>query len=348
MTQRKRGKMMKRIISVILVALTIAVVIAGCITNNNNQTGSTTTTGTTTTAKPDGTTTTQAPVTTEKTDEPIEKPTASEAMAAYLKNLLRKNSGKEIADIIGKLDTSPYFGDLSTEMEISPYPEGYAPFIRGFEYGTEFPEYVKSGTIYYIFGDMPFAVTISELKDDSDKAAFAEFLSEKSTFNIDAEKPTTMKATGCEGNYAFIVLCTDELKTDIDPEREETVVSIMKKLRTAAGLSMGVQKESTSDERSKYWFGIEKNAALLETDGAVCEPMIGGGFSFVMVKVKDERDAKTIAAEMEKGLDPGKWICMRAENVSVKACGKYVVGVMGKTEECEKIIAAFENIMNAN
>ena len=32
MTQRKRGKMMKRIISVILVALTIAVVIAGCIT----------------------------------------------------------------------------------------------------------------------------------------------------------------------------------------------------------------------------------------------------------------------------------------------------------------------------
>ena len=51
---------------------------------------------------------------------------------------------------------------------------------------------------------------------------------------------------------------------------------------------------------------------------------------------------------MEKGLDPGKWICMRAENVSVKACGKYVVGVMGKTEECEKIIAAFENIMNAN
>ena len=25
----------------------------------------------------------------------------------------------------------------------------------------------------------------------------------------------------------------------------------------------------------------------------------------------------------------------------------HVVGVMGKTEECEKIIAAFENIMNA-
>lgn len=341
---------MKKIFALILAILTISVVIAGCASNKNNQTTNTTTTENTSTTKNQMTTAGKesSSSTTGKSDEPVEKPTSAEALSAYIKALLKENSGKEIADIIGKLDTSPYFGDLSTEMEISPYPEGYAPFIRGFEYGTEFPEYVKSGAIYYIFGDMPFAVTIFELKDDSDKAAFAEFLSEKSTFNIDAEKPTTMKAVGCEGNYAFIVLCTDELKTDIDPEREETAISIMKKLRTAAGLSMGVQKESTSDERSKYWFGIEKNAALLETDGAVCEPMIGGGFSLVMVKVKDERDAKTIAAEMEKGLDPGKWICMRAENVSVKACGKYVVGVMSKTEECEKIIAAFENIMNAN
>lgn len=336
--------MMKRIISVILVALTIAVVIAGCITNNNNQAGSTTTTGTTTTAKPDGTTTTQAPVTTEKTDEPIGKPTASEAMAAYLKNLLRKNSGKNLTEIMGRLDEHPCFDSLETDISVQPYPEDRSPYIYGFEYGTEFPEYVKSGSLFCLSGDVPFAATVFELKEGDDREAFLAFLEEKSALDFGGEKPATMKAIGCEGNYAFIVLCTDELKTDIEPEREETVVSIMKKLRTAAGLSMGVRKESTSDERSKYWFGIEKNAALLETDGAVCEPMIGGGFSLVMVKVKDERDAKTIAAEMEKGLDPGKWICMRAENVSVKACGKYVVGVMGKTEKCENITSIFESL----
>lgn len=341
---------MKKIFALILAILTVSVVIAGCVSNRNDRTTGTTTTENTSTTRNQTTTggKESSSSTTVKPDEPVEKPTSAEALSAYIKALLKENSGKEVADIIGKLDASPCFGDLSTEMEISPYPEGYAPFIRGFEYGTEFPEYVKSGTIYYILSDMPFAVTIFELKGDSDKEAFAEFLSEKSTFDIDAEKPTTMKAVGYEGNYAFIVLCTEELKTDIDSEREETAISIMKKLRTAAGLSMGVQKESTSDERSKYWFGIEKNAALLETDGAVCEPMMGGGFSLVMVKVKDERDAKTIADEMEKGLDPGKWICMRADSVSVKACGKYVVGIMASKENCEKIIAEFENIMSEN
>ena len=144
---------MKKIFALILAILTISVVIAGCASNKNNQTTNTTTTENTSTTKNQMTTDGKesSSSTTGKPDEPVEKPTSAEALSAYIKALLKENSGKEIADIIGKLDTSPYFGDLSTEMEISPYPEGYAPFIRGFEYGTEFPEYVKSGAIYYIF-----------------------------------------------------------------------------------------------------------------------------------------------------------------------------------------------------
>lgn len=344
MTQRKRGKMMKRIIYVILVALTIAVVIAGCITNNNNQAGNTTTTGTTTTTKPDGTTTTQAPVTTEKTDEPIEKPTASEAMAAYLKNLLRKNSGKNLTEIMGRLDEHPCFDSIETNIRVEPYPEDRSPYIYGFEYGTEFPEYVKSGSLFCLSGDVPFAATVFELKEGADREAFLAFLEEKSALDFGGEKPATMKAIGSEGNYAFIILCTEDLKTDINPDTEQTLVGIMKKVRTGAELSMGVTRMDVTSERAPYYFGIEENVDLLEKEGVICEPMIGWGFSLVMVEVKDEKDAQKVAKEMESGLNPRKWICVSAGYVSVKTCGKYVLGVMSSQEQCENITSIFESI----
>lgn len=337
---------MKRIISVILVALTIAAVIAGCVTNNNNQTGSTTTTGnTTTTTKPNGTTSTQAPATTtERSDEPVEKPTASEAMATYLKNLLRENSGKNLTEIMGRLDEHPCFDSLETDISVQPYPEGYSPYIYGFDFGTEFPEYVKSGSLFCISGDIPFVATVFELKEDADREAFLAFLEEKSVLDFGAEKPATMKAIGSEGNYTFIILCTEDLKTDIDPDAEQTLVGLMKRIRTGAELSMGVTKMDVTSERAQYFFGIKDNVDLLEKEGVICEPAVGFGFSLVMVEVKDEKDAQKVAKEMESGLNPGKWICVRAEYVSVKTCGKYVLGVMASQKECENITSIFESL----
>lgn len=336
---------MKRIMSVILVALTIAVVIAGCITNNNNQTESTTTTGTATTTKPDGTTTTQAHVTTEKPDEPIEKPTASEAMAAYLKTLLRENSGKNLTEIMGRLDEHPCFDSLGTDISVQRYPEGYSPYIYGFAYGTEFPEYVNSGSLFCLSGGTPFVANVFELKDGADLDAFQAFLEKESNLNIDdAEKPATMKAIGSEGNYAFIILCTEDLKTDINPDTEQTLVGIMKKVRTGAGLSMGVTRMDVTSERAPYYFGIEENVDLLEKEGVICEPAVGFGFSLVMVEVKDEKDAQKVAKEMQSGLNPRKWICVSAGYVSVKTCGKYVLGVMSSQEKCENITSVFESL----
>ena len=341
---------MKKIFALILAILTVSVVIAGCVSNRNDQTTGTTTTENTSTTKNQTTTGGKESTssTTVKPDEPVEKPTASDAMAAYLKNLLRENSGKNLTEIMGRLDEHPCFDSLETDISVQSYPEGYSPYIYGFDFGTEFPEYVKSGSLFCVLGDAPFATTIFELKDDADKDAFLAFLEEKSVLDFGGEKPATMKAVGYEGNYAFIVLSTEELKTDIDPEREETAISIMKKLRTGVELCMGVTRMDVTSERAPYFFGIEKNVNLLETDGAVCEPVMGFGFSLVMVKVKDENDAQKVAKEMESGLNPGKWICVRAGYSSVRTCGKYVLGVMSSKEECEKIIAEFENIMSEN
>lgn len=331
MIHPKRGKNDEKIIAFVLITLTIAVVIAGCVSGNDKL----------------NTTTTQAPATTtEKPDVTVEKPTASEAMAAYLKTLLRENSGKNLTEIMGRLDEHPCFDSLETDISVQRYPKGYSPYIYGFTYGTEFPEYVNSGSLFCLSGGTPFVANVFELKDGADLDAFQAFLEKESNLNIDdAEKPATMKAIGSEGNYAFIILCTEDLKTDVDPDAEQTLVGIMKKVRTGAELSMGVTRMDVTSERAPYYFGIEENVDLLEKEGVICEPMvlIGGGFSLVMVEVKDEKDAQKVAKEMESGLNPGKWVCVRAEYVSVKACGKYVLGVMSSREECENIMSVFES-----
>ena len=327
---------MKRIIAFVLITLTIAVVIAGCVSGNNKP-STTTTTGTTTTGTAPGTTTA-------KPDVPVEKPTASEAMAAYLKTLLRENSGKNLTEIMGRLDEHPCFDSLETDISVQRYPKGYSPYIYGFTYGTEFPEYVNSGSLFCLSGGTPFVANVFELKGGADLDAFQAFLEKESNLNIDdAEKPATMKTVGSEGNYAFIILCTEDLKTDIDPDAEQTLVGLMKKVRTGAELSMGVTRMDVTSERAPYFFGIEENVDLLEKEGVICEPAVGFGFSLVMVEVKDEKDAQRVAKEMESGLNPGKWVCVRAEYVSVKTCGKYVLGVMSSQEECENITSVFES-----
>lgn len=330
---------MKKGIAFILAVLMVSVIFTGCVSKENGQTEEDTT-------NRNPSTTTTSPAETEKPSEPEEKKTAAETIAAYLRKLLKENPDKELPEILRMLDMLPCFDDLETEMDVSPYPQGYAPYIYGFEYGTEFPEYVQYGMIYNVLG-VPFGATVFELKEGTDKESFIAFLKEKSSLDIGAEKPATQCEIGLEEKYAFIIFCNEELKTDFTQDREESIVGMMKKLRLAADLSMGVTKMDVTSERALYFFGIEKNTGLLEKDGAVCEPMVGGGFSLVMVKVKDEKDAQKVADEMKSGLNPGKWICMRAETVRVEISGKYVMGIMAKSAECDRIATTFHDLLKA-
>ena len=47
---------------------------------------------------------------------------------------------------------------------------------------------------------------------------------------------------------------------------------------------------------------------------------------------------------MATGLDPMKWICMGAESVKVETNGRYVLGVMGKADECNRTTGIFKNL----
>ena len=141
------------------------------------------------------------------------------------------------------------------------------------------------------------------------------------------------------------MICKENLKDSYDPDAPESVKSILKRLRMDAGLySTVVMAFEMSGERSFYFSGIKNNVSLVENDAAACEYAIGGGFSIVLVKVKDAKDVRTSADEMATGLDPMKWICMGAESVKVETNGRYVLGVMGKADECNRTTGIFKNL----
>ena len=70
-----------------------------------------------------------------------------------------------------------------------------------------------------------------------------------------------------------------------------------------------------------------------------------GAFSVVIVKVKNSGDVEKVRSEMEKGLDPGKEICMIADAVCAVAKGDYIIGVIGTEDDCKTIPEIFANIV---
>lgn len=340
---------MKRIIAFVLTALTIAVVIAGCVSGGkNNRTDGTTTTEPAATTTAPGTTTsgekqtTTAPGTTEEPEKPVEKPTASRELAEFLKKTIAENKGGSLLGTANRFLLNYRLDNVEADVSIVGYPENKKPYMPGFVYGTEFPEFVSAASMNTLT-DESFICDVFELKSAADTESFCDFLKKNNSYS-EGEAEGKEIEIGNEDNFAFIIICNGDLGSDADPDAEDDAVKMMKKLRLKAGLSMSVSRQDTSSDRASYYFGISDAASLVERDGAVCEPMIGGGFSLVMVKVKDKKDAKTVAAEMESGLNLGKWICMHASSKATSYGGEYVVGIMGSGEECERIIAAFNSL----
>ena len=86
-------------------------------------------------------------------------------------------------------------------------------------------------------------------------------------------------------------------------------------------------------------------------EGALCDPGAahdphggGGGGAGQGWAPKDAADAETVANEMQKNADPGKWICVRAEAVQIGVSGDIIVMVMTSEEEATALITAFTEL----
>ncbi|MBQ8360089.1 MAG: hypothetical protein IJ030_00695 [Oscillospiraceae bacterium] len=106
------------------------------------------------------------------------------------------------------------------------------------------------------------------------------------------------------------------------------------------GVAISVDVKDTSEENLwtlKNYTGLDSAEKL--TDVAVYEPMTGSqAFSLVLARVTDAANAETVAREMKEKINPGKWICVQADQVMAAGYGDTVMFIMldsqlGKTAQ---------------
>lgn len=329
---------MKKAIALILVVMTLAAALAACDTQNPDTPDASDTTTPSATSPTTPSTTPSDTTAPEK--DPTEGKTAAEVLAGYFAETIKKNPDAAMNKLANIFAMHPYLDALTLDMDVQSFSNDRQPYIFGFAYGTEFPAFDSVSTIYSLTGT-PYVSCIFKLKDTADAGAFVSFLRENADPDSLGEQPTTQLETAVEGSYVFIVMCTD-IKIDLTTPQPETAVSIMKRLRVEADIDMGITVVETDSESASYYTGLDKTVPLVEKSAAVCEPSMGGGFSVVIVKVKDAKDVKAVAEDMH--LNPEKWICMRAESVKVTYGGQYVLGVIASEAECTRIAGIFEGL----
>lgn len=326
-----------KIISLILALATIASLLCAC-----RKDGTTT---------PSDTTGTPAATTPEESTAPAD-PNAPDTALSVPDELFRRfrlvleaDPDASLKKLANTLAFHPYLNGLELDIYTEKRPTAYEPFFMGFKSGFKLPEYTFSSSITDSVSGT-FVCNIFELADGADPQAFADTLLENADIaSLGENAAGAVCKTGTAGKYVLFVICQENLKDTYDPNAPESVKSVLKRLRMDAGLySTIVMAFEMSGERSFYFSGIKNNVSLVENDAAACEYAMGGGFSIVLVKVKDAKDVKTVADEMATGLDPMKWICMGAETVKVETNGCYVLGVMGKADECNQITGIFKNL----
>lgn len=94
----------------------------------------------------------------------------------------------------------------------------------------------------------------------------------------------------------------------------------------------------TDNDTVTYMTGLEKADKLSQV--SVSEPLTGSqAYSFVMVRVKDAKDAKEVAEAMKAGINPRKWVCVEADDIAVAGYNDVVMFVMLSSEYKDEITA---------
>jgi len=104
----------------------------------------------------------------------------------------------------------------------------------------------------------------------------------------------------------------------------------------------------TNKDAVKYNTGLEDVSKVKEI--VVSEAMMSSqAYSLALVRVKDAADAKSVAEAMLEGIDPAKWICVRADDLKIVTYHDVVMLIMMGSQLSEKvtsdqIVDAFKGI----
>ena len=83
----------------------------------------------------------------------------------------------------------------------------------------------------------------------------------------------------------------------------------------------------TDDYRLTYYTGLTDGSVL--TAAVASEPMISSqAYSLVVARVADGQDAKRVAEDMLAGVNPAKWVCVSADDMTAAVSGDIVMLIM--------------------
>ena len=116
-----------------------------------------------------------------------------------------------------------------------------------------------------------------------------------------------------------------ELSGMVDKIYEAYPVELMMMTTSAVDLS--------DESWCTYNTGLTAEQAALVDAGVLSESMTGSqAYSLVLLRVKDEADAQTIADAMLENIQMNKWVCVMAYKARVVTFGDKVLFVMSNSE----------------
>ena len=156
------------------------------------------------------------------------------------------------------------------------------------------------------------------------------------------EKETETKETLSESESA----ATDENVLQLDAELSE----LLDKMYAINGPDFDVETD-TVDFDDEYavssYTGLTMDDVKKLDAAIVSEPMMGSqAYSLVLVRLKDKADAADIAQKMADGINPRKWVCVEADELTVVSKDNIIMLFMADHElySMDDAVAAFTEV----
>ena len=158
------------------------------------------------------------------------------------------------------------------------------------------------------------------------------------------EKETETKETLSESESE--AAATDENVLQLDAELSE----LLDKMYAIKGPDFDVETD-TVDFDDEYavssYTGLTMDDVKKLDAAIVSEPMMGSqAYSLVLVRLKDKADAADIAQKMADGINPRKWVCVEADELTVVSKDNIIMLFMADHElySMDDAVAAFTEV----
>jgi len=126
---------------------------------------------------------------------------------------------------------------------------------------------------------------------------------------------------------------------------EGTLEEIMARVYTGIPeeeLPMMLSNIPVTTEDIEYYVGTSE----IDFKEAIASESMTGSIphSIVLVRLNDAGTAQDVVAKIMEKADPRKWICVEAENVTVKSKGDLVILIMSSNDLAQKVEANFDGL----